>query len=110
MKASKKFTSKIQILDADDDDEGFIDGDVNVDKTITAFSFGGNIAEPKPAAPLKSEVLTFNNSPKGLTSTVDNEPFSIKRGYQFKPSTIRKLSELKARHPDVNVYLNTILD
>ena len=29
--------------------------------------------------------------------------------YPFRPSTLRKLSELKAKHPDVNVYLNTII-
>ncbi|MEQ8198280.1 MAG: hypothetical protein ABRQ27_09785 [Clostridiaceae bacterium] len=34
----------------------------------------------------------------------------MKRTYAFTKSTIRKLNELKARHPDVNAYLSTILD
>jgi hypothetical protein len=36
--------------------------------------------------------------------------FRYKRCYQFRESTVRMLNELKAAHPDVNVYLNTILD
>lgn len=46
----------------------------------------------------------------GSTPMIDGEAFSIKRGYQFRPSTIRKLHELRALHPDINAYINTIID
>ena len=48
--------------------------------------------------------------PKGLTPLINGEQFTLKRCYQFRSSTVRKLNELKANHSDVNAYLNTILD
>ncbi|MFA9396867.1 MAG: hypothetical protein ACERKV_01185 [Clostridiaceae bacterium] len=45
-----------------------------------------------------------------ITPVSDNEPFTIKRTYQFKDSTIRKLNELKNVNPDVNIQLRTIID
>ena len=41
---------------------------------------------------------------------VDGEAFTIKRGYKMRPSTLRKLHEIRANHKDVNVYMNTIID
>lgn len=49
-------------------------------------------------------------SARGLTPEIDGEKLCIKRSYQYRESTLRKLNELKAVHPDVNVYLNTIID
>lgn len=49
-------------------------------------------------------------SARGLTPEIDGERLCIKRSYQYRESTLRKLNELKAVHPDVNVYLNTIID
>ena len=46
----------------------------------------------------------------GSTPPIDGEPFDVKRCYNFRKSTIRKLNELKAKHPDYNAYLSTILD
>lgn len=46
----------------------------------------------------------------GITPPIDGEAFDVKRTYALRKSTIRKLNELKAAHPDVNVYLSTILD
>ncbi|GIM28428.1 hypothetical protein CPJCM30710_10940 [Clostridium polyendosporum] len=48
--------------------------------------------------------------PNGITPPIDGEAFDIRRTYQLRESTVRKLNELKAAHPDINVYLNTILD
>jgi len=48
--------------------------------------------------------------PNGITPPIDGEPFDLKRTYPLRSSTVRKLSELKAAHPDVNAYLSTILD
>ncbi|GKX68998.1 hypothetical protein [Inconstantimicrobium mannanitabidum] len=49
-------------------------------------------------------------SARGLTPEIEGERLCIKRSYQYRESTLRKLNELKAVHPDVNVYLNTIID
>ncbi|EQB89546.1 hypothetical protein J2Z44_002799 [Clostridium punense] len=60
-----------------------------------------------------SEILDNRKAkaaPNGITPPIDGEHFDIKRGYTFRKSTLRKLNELKAAHPDVNVYLSTIID
>ncbi|MDP4177912.1 MAG: hypothetical protein Q8900_06160 [Bacillota bacterium] len=65
---------------------------------------------------LKGEniILTDNrkgkNSSNNITPPIDNEPFKYKRCYQFRESTLRMLNEIKAKHPNINVYLNTIVD
>lgn len=119
----KKNFNNVEILDAYEvEDEGFIDGDFTGGKTLATFSFGtskdsqANTAATAPlvtnkaaaASPLSS--LSFRVSQRGLTPAVDGELYTIKRCYQFRPSTIRKLNELKANHADFNVYLNTIID
>jgi hypothetical protein len=119
LKERKRFTTEFESSDAcEAEDEGFIEGELNIGKAIATFNFGGSIEKPKPvlakpaASPLTPGVHLFNPAQKGtgLTPTIDGEAFSIKRGYQFRPSTLRKLFELKSKHPDVNTYLNTILD
>ncbi|MCM0647420.1 hypothetical protein NBE98_03390 [Clostridium swellfunianum] len=110
MKSKKKLSFNMEELDFNEaEDEGFIEGEVNFGTPIATFSFGESFEQP---APLISNANSFNNPQKGLglTPTIDGEAFSIKRGYQFRPSTLRKLVELKSKHSDVNAYLNTILD
>lgn len=110
MKSKKKLSLNMEDLDTNEaEDEGFIEGDVNFGTPIATFSFGEDFEQP---APLTSNTNTFNTPQKGLgvTPAIDGEAFSIKRGYQFRPSTLRRLIELKSKHSDVNVYLNTILD
>lgn len=52
----------------------------------------------------KKEVLT-------TAKTVEKEELSVKRSYSLKPSTIRKLTELKAAHPNLlTVTFNEIVD
>lgn len=46
----------------------------------------------------------------GTTPPIHGEAFTIKRTYLFRESTIRKLNKLKANNPDINIYLNTIVD
>lgn len=111
-------------LDADDlEEDGFIEGDIKSDNAIAFFNFGVvadpgdnktiTLQQPAMAKPINEALLTpqvNRGAIKGLTPPIDGEEFSLKRGYQFRPSTIRKLTELKSKHPDINVYLNTILD
>ncbi|MCS6131101.1 hypothetical protein DWV13_05505 [Clostridium botulinum] len=59
---------------------------------------------------LDSKKIKPNSSPKGLTTPIDGELFNIKRSYQFRSSTLRKLLELKSKDPDINIYLNQIID
>jgi hypothetical protein len=117
LKKTRNFNSKIESLDAfEQDDDGFIDGDVEVGRPIISFSFGAKpTANPHPVSATKTDVfsygkMSFNASTRGATPAVDGEAYTLKRCYQYRPSTVRKLNELKANHWDVNVYLNTIID
>jgi hypothetical protein len=114
MTKSKNFKSKPQHLDSNEEDvDGFIDGDVNIGKPIMSFSFAPEpIQAPKPAAPANASFgkMSFYPSQRGATPPKDGETFTLSRCYKFRPSTLRKLNELKAQHSDVNVYLNTIID
>jgi hypothetical protein len=125
----KNSTSNVENLDmCVAEEEGFIEGDVSFGKSIASFSFGtvgdepvnneqDNKASEQPHSMLNksianemSEVQFYSTNPKGQTPPIDGEGFTIKRGYQFRKSTLKKLNELKANHPDINVYLNTIID
>lgn len=57
------------------------------------------------AAETDNKIKTY-----GATPPVKGETFSIKRGYQFRPSTIKKLNELKANSDNINIYFNEIID
>ena len=119
-----KSTSDIECLDArDNDDEGFIEGDINTGKVLSTFSFGMNAAssdnkasaiqspvQGKTNEKLTSQNQSYTSSPRGLTPPINGEHYTIKRTYAMRPSTVRKLNTLKAEHPDVNVLFNTIVD
>jgi triphosphoribosyl-dephospho-CoA synthetase len=111
----KKLDSVVESLDmCEYEDEGFSEGEINVGKAVACFNFGINNEDTnpiinKPAAFIKP-AQTYKTTSRGLTPAVDGELYTVKRCYQFRQSTIRKLNELKANHEDINVYLNTILD
>lgn len=44
------------------------------------------------------------------TPPVDGEALNVQRSYKIRMSTARMLNEIKAIHPDVNVYMNIIVD
>lgn len=46
----------------------------------------------------------------GITPPIDGESFDTQRCYKIRNSTARMLNEIKAVHPNVNVYMNTIVD
>lgn len=89
---------------------------------ISSFSFSNDAVEVTNSTnstdvlfhKQDTEKLIDNSEGKpnanGLTPPIDGEAFNIKRCYTFRKSTIKKLNELKAKHPDVNAYLSTILD
>lgn len=47
---------------------------------------------------------------RGLTPKINGESFDIKRCYQFRVSTIKKLNQLKGESDNINIYLNEIID
>jgi hypothetical protein len=47
---------------------------------------------------------------RGLTPKINNEAFDIKRCYQFRASTLKKLNQLKGESDNINIYLNEIID
>ena len=120
----KKTSVNIESLDyVDFEEEGFIESDFNFGKPVAAFSFGSEKNNVPQEVPSQTEsILNKNISknspkknmassyPKGITPPVDGEQYTVQRCHQYRPSTLRKLNELKAKHPDVNAYLNTIID
>ncbi|WP_346877659.1 MULTISPECIES: hypothetical protein [unclassified Clostridium] len=58
--------------------------------------------------------FTYNRKVKteasGITPPIDGEFFDTQRCYKIRNSTARMLNEIKAVHPNVNVYMNTIVD
>lgn len=107
--ANKNFNF-IQPSDTDNlEGDGFIDGDFKCGNTIATFSFinGEDMPPVEKPTPLTS-VIRFTQ--RGFTPPIDGEAFTLKRCYRFRESTFRKLNEMKSKHPEVNVYLNTIID
>ena len=47
---------------------------------------------------------------RGLTPPINGEKFDIKRSYQFRASTLKKLNQLKGESNNINIYLNEIID
>ena len=56
------------------------------------------------------EKSNFEECINGTTPPINGEYFTVKRGYKLRPSTVRRLHEIKAGHKDLNIYMNTIID
>lgn len=52
----------------------------------------------------------YEGNTNGITPPIAGEKFTIKRGYKLRPSTLRKLHEIKAGDNNINIYMNTIID
>ena len=57
---------------------------------------------------LSGNHLSRNNN--GAACIINGESADIKKNYMLRESTVRKLSELRSIHPNVNVCLSTIVD
>ncbi|WP_261856507.1 hypothetical protein [Clostridium folliculivorans] len=55
-------------------------------------------------------VICFKTKNIEENGIVDGEPLDLQRNYKIRKSTARMLNEIKAAHPNVNVYMNTIVD
>lgn len=121
-KISKKSMS-IEDLSFEDDYEDNTFSDVIVGTPVSSFSFNNDTTTPtvlnvsnenlnSPITKLEEVIDNRKGKPKpyGITPPIDDEAFDIKRTYTFRKSTVRKLNELKAQHPDINAYLSSIID
>lgn len=126
----KKQFSFVEAIDEDgiECEEGMYDGGFNEKihgRVISSFNFNETKAPASlpAAAPREqtnevkaaAEVSLADNRklktcPNGVTPLVNGEAFDISRSYKIRRSTAKMLNELKAAHPDVNVYMNTIVD
>lgn len=122
-RGSSEVSESIDVSFGEEDEISVVEGEPMLGNSIATFSF---TPEAEAAAKAKPENPKFeftkpvpvpaaakdktSEAPKGVVPPVDGEYFTLKRCYQMRPSTIRKLSEIKARHSNVNAYLSTILD
>jgi hypothetical protein len=114
--------TKVESLDGDVDDDGFIDGEVSTDKVLSSFNFAEVTAAPTaPAKGFKfytatkaDNTLTDNRKIKTeaniATPRVEGETYTVGRYYKLRYSTAKILNEIKASHHNVNVYMNTLVD
>lgn len=126
MERKNKSISSIENIDFYDEEEnGFSEGDVAPGNVLSSFSF---TSEPEPvltgtpttntfgfnASKPEAETLVDNRKtkkePNTATPFIEGESYTISRFYKLRYSTAKMLNEIKAAHPDVNVYMNTIVD
>ncbi len=115
-KSSSVVTENLS-MEEEYEEAGFCDAPAGT--TVAQFNFQDDEASDSEDS---SESFVFNSSqditdtrrlkskPNGKTPAVDGESFDINRTFTLRKSTVRHLNELKAAHPDINVYLNTIVD
>ena len=83
---------------------------------IAVFSFDNNSSDSETSTTDAISDASKNVSQRitplsnGATPILDDEVPTIKRSYTLRPSTIRKLNELKSLHPVINVCVSTIVD
>jgi hypothetical protein len=87
----KNLNSQIESLDACElEDEVFSEGEINVGRAVASFNFSINNEDTSPI--INKPTQTYKTTNRGLTLAVDGELYTVKRCYQFRQSTIRKLN------------------
>lgn len=113
----------------DDLNENISNEDIQSRTQVAVFSFNSNDEHKEHSTdieitdnsnnfsknqPNSKEAMNPSTSPvqkiRGLTPKISGEAFDIKRCYQFRASTIKKLNQLKGESDNINIYLNEILD
>ena len=115
---SKRKQNELQKNDfAPDENEeiiGFTPEPVISGKCISYFSFDDDeAASTQNVKASNSNILADNRKvslANGMAPPIDGEFLDIKRTYMLRSSTVRKVNELKSRHPDLNTYVSTIVD
>ncbi|GEA31652.1 hypothetical protein [Clostridium diolis] len=92
---------------------GFTPEPVISGKCISSFSFDDEAASTQNVKASNSNILADNRKvslANGMAPPIDGEFLDTKRTYMLRSSTVRKVNELKSRHPDLNTYVSTIVD
>lgn len=117
---SKKYVEEFSIEDNSEEFNGICDGISGT--PISSFTFDNETLTEEKAAEVALTNSTFfnkddtkaNDKKKSTlfkpTPPVDGEALNVQRSYKIRRSTARMLNEIKAIHPDVNVYMNIIVD
>lgn len=74
------------------------------------FDDDGNCIDESETSPNIIPDNRINSGVKSKTPPIDDEPLDIRRGYSLRRSTVLMLQELKFLHPDINIYMNSIVD
>ena len=124
--------SKQNIIDTEDENGGFSDKLSSSDGVIFKFDNDDIPNDPEVLSKIADIVKEYSlkkNTPmdsnnllstgeasfqpskiRGLTPPINGEKFDIKRSYQFRASTLKKLNQLKGESDNINIYLNEIID
>lgn len=117
MKKKNTGLDKNDLCYEDDCEEiGFDDPAKVIGTTISSFGFDDSlhmnstvnspkIFEAKKDIPDMRRVSIVN----GATPPVDGEKLDVKRTYMLRFSTVKKLDQIKALHPDI-VYVSSLVD
>lgn len=122
---SKKSVEEFNIEDNSEEFNGICD-DIS-GTPISSFTFDNEISAKETLTEEKAAEVALTNSAFSNkddtkandkkkstlfkpTPPVDGEALNVQRSYKIRRSTARMLNEIKAIHPDVNVYMNIIVD
>lgn len=103
--AKKKSTKEKDIENLCSDEEAeisFVDNPVIKGKKVVSFDFDSPGDTEEDISFVKEENAAAPLSPKTEKA--------LKRSYMLSPSTIRKIDELKAKHPNLSTYVSTIVE
>ena len=77
---------------------------------VTTNNIKASEKQPTPSSTTPIHDNRTNPYPNGITPPRDGESLNIKRTYLLRASTIKKINELRACHPDINVCVSSIVD
>jgi hypothetical protein len=104
-------TIKVFSFNTSSEDKGH-STDTFIESAHNNISLDGKFSKPKETSSIEPQNLSASPMQKirSLTPKIDGEAFDVKRCYQFRSSTIKKLNQLKGESDNINIYLNEIID
>ncbi|MVX65720.1 hypothetical protein GKZ28_18740 [Clostridium chromiireducens] len=102
---------EIKAFSFSDQDDNSMDNTQNVIKSFEYTKSNSlNTKDDHGSENKETSSLAKIQKVRGLTPAVNGESFDIKRCYQFRASTLKKLNKIKGESDNVNIYLNEIID
>lgn len=102
---------EIKAFSFSDQDDNLNDNTRNIIKSFEyTKSNSSNTKDNHSSEKKETSSLAQIQKVRGLTPAVNGECFDIKRCYQFRASTLKKLNKIKGESDNVNIYLNEIID